>query len=381
MWAASEAQVLGRGGITLVSRATGIARQTIRSGIEELKAEADRSERGQDEPRVRRVGGGRKRLTHHDKTLLDDLMKLVDPATRGDPVSPLRWTSKSTRKLAEELASKGHFIGSDTVGELLRGAGYSLQSNSKTTEGKSQHPDRNAQFEFISAKTQAFQRLAQPVISVDTKKKELIGDFKNGGKEWQPAGSPEKVRVHDFIDPALGKVAPYGVYDITANEGWVSVGTDHDTPAFAVETIRRWWLKMGSKSYRKARSLLVCADGGGSNSSRARLWKTKLQELANETRLRISVCHFPPGTSKWNKIEHRMFCHITENWRGRPLRDHAVVVSLIANTTTRQGLRIRAAMDKSRYETGIKITDAELDTVNLSRDPFHGEWNYTISPA
>ena len=311
--------------------------------------------------------------------MVKELERLVDPATRGDPMSPLRWTSKSTAKLAEELHHRGFAISARTVGRLLQEQDYSLQSNRKTREGTS-HPDRDAQFQHISQQTQAFQQRGAPVVSVDTKKKELVGDFKNGGREWQPKGTPESVRVHDFPDKELGKAIPYGVYDVTSNQGWVSVGTDHDTAEFAMETIRRWWLQMGSKSYPGARELLILADGGGSNGSRTKLWKVALQKLADETGIAISVCHFPPGTSKWNKIEHRMFCHITENWRGKPLVSHEVIVNLIGNTTTQKGLRIRAELDRQTYPTGIQIADADLAELMIEKSEFHGEWNYRISP-
>jgi Rhodopirellula transposase DDE domain len=305
---------------------------------------------------------------------------LVDPATRGDPMSPLRWTCKSTTRLAEELTRQGHPVSPSTVGRLLRAAGYSLQSNRKTKEGGG-HPDRDAQFEHINATVKAFQRRGQPVISVDTKKKELVGEFKNGGREWQPSGQPEEVLVHDFMDKELGKAIPYGVYDVTGNQGWVSVGIDHDTARFATEAIHRWWKKMGSRRYRGADRLLITADGGGSNGSRCRLWKVALQELAVKLGMTLHVCHFPPGTSKWNKIEHRMFCHITQNWRGRPLVSHEVIISLISNTATDQGLAIQAELDRGSYPTGIKVTDEQLAAVNMTPDAFHGEWNYSIQPG
>jgi hypothetical protein len=305
------------------------------------------------------------------------LESLVDPATLGDPQSPLRWTCKSTTRLAEELTRQGHPVSPSTVGRLLRAAGYSLQSNRKTKEGGS-HPDRDAQFEHINATVKAFQRRGQPVISVDAKKKELVGGFKNGGREWRPSGEPEEVRVHDFMDKELGKAIPYGVYDVTGNLGWVSVGVDHDTARFAAEAIRRWWSKMGAGRYRGADRLLITADGGGSNGSRCRLWKVALQDLAAELGMAIQVCHFPPGTSKWNKIEHRMFCHITQNWRGRPLVSHEVIVNLIANTATDGGLRIQAGLDRGSYPIGIKVSDDELAAVNITADGWHGEWNYSI---
>jgi len=329
--------------------------------------------------RIRKEGGGRKRLTETDPGLAQALDRLIEPATRGDPMSPLRWTCKSTMNLAQALTRHGHPIGAWTVGAMLKEAGYSLQSNRKTKEGTS-HPDRNAQFEYINGTVERFQQRGQPVISVDTKKKELVGDFKNGGREWRPVGHPEPVRVHDFVDRELGKAIPYGVYDLAANQGWVSVGMDHDTPAFAVQSVRRWWEEMGRLVYPQASELLITADGGGSNGSRARLWKTELQRLADETGLRITVCHFPPGTSKWNQIEHRMFCHIAQDWRGRPLVSHEVIVRLIGSTTTRAGLTIRADLDPGTYPTGVKIPDAALAAVQLEPADFHGDWNYTIAP-
>jgi DDE family transposase len=318
-------------------------------------------------------------VTEQDTSLLRDVEALVDPLTRGDPQSPLRWTCKSTRRLATELQGLGHAVSARTVARLLRGMHYSLQANRKTKEG-STHPDRNAQFEYINERTKAFQARGQPVISVDTKKKELVGDVKNGGREWQPRGEPAYVRVYDFPDKKLGTALPYGVYDVTTNTGWVRVGMDHDTAEFAGATLQQWWRQMGVSPYPEATELLIIADGGGSNGVRIRLWKTELQRLADETGLRIAVCHLPPGTSKWNKIEHRMFAYITQNWRGRPLVSHEVVVNLIGNTTTQTGLHIRAALDPNRYETGKKITDEVLAEVHIERDRFHGEWNYTIIP-
>jgi hypothetical protein len=329
---------------------------------------------------LRRKGAGRKKRTEADPDLLHALEGLVEPTTRGDPESALRWTCKSTMLLADELTRMHHPISPRTVGRLLNELGYSLQSNRKTLEGAS-HPDRNAQFEFINASVERFQQRGQPVISVDTKKKELVGQFKNGGREWQPKGEPEEVKVHDFLDPGLGKAIPYGVYDLSENEGWVSVGIDHDTARFATEAIYRWWKKMGSKCYRDARELLITADGGGSNGSRCRLWKVALQELAIKLAMPIHVRHFPPGTSKWNKIEHRMFSHITRNWRGRPLVSHEVIIELIANTTTKAGLKIRAALDDGHYPTGVSVSDAEWAALNLKRANFHGEWNYTLLPT
>jgi hypothetical protein len=377
LWAAAEALALGRGGVTAVAAATGMRRPTIRAGIRELRASPPAAP--VPEQRVRAPGGGRKALTARDPTRVRDLEALVEPVTRGDPMSPLRWTCKSTRQLAAELRRHGHRLSHQKVAELLHALGYRLQGNRKTREGAS-HPDRDAQWAHINAQTEAFQRRGQPVISVDTKKKELVGDFKNGGREWQPAGQPELVRAYDFVDRALGKAIPYGVYDVAANQGWVSVGTDPDTPAFAVESVRRWWGQMGRPTYPAATELLITADGGGSNGSRARLWKTELQRLADATGLRITVCHFPPGTSTWNKIEHRLFCHITQNWRGRPLVSHEVIVQLIGGTTTRTGLTGRAALDPNAYPTGIKVADAELAAVRLEPAAFHGEWNYAIAP-
>ncbi len=372
--AAAEAQALGHGGITAVAQATGISRRTIGLGLKEL-AESE-AHMGQ---RVRRPGGGRKRTVVKDPTLLVDLERLIEPVSRGDPESSLRWTCKSVRKLADALNDQGHQVSHELVAKLLKEMGYSLQANRKTREGNN-HPDRNAQFEHIHTEVQAFQSTGQPVISVDTKKKELVGDFKNGGRELCPQGTPEEVRVHDFVIPELGKVAPYGVYDVTHNEGWVNVGIDHDTAAFAVASIRRWWQQMGQSRYPDAQRLLITADGGGSNGSRVRQWKLELQKLVDETGLEISVCHLPPGTSKWNKIEHRLFSFISQNWRGKPLISHAVIVNLIAATTTKTGLKVECALDTREYPTGIVVTDAELAQVNLKRHDFHGEWNYTISP-
>jgi hypothetical protein len=379
-WAACEARALGRGGISLVSTATGLSRPTIRRGLAELNTGPSASEEdAREHARIRRTGGGRPRLTVGDRSLLEDLKRLVDPATRGDPVSPLLWTCKSTRHLAQALGMMGHEVSHQTVARLLTESGYNLQANRKTEEGKD-HPDRDAQFEHINRKVRSFQRRGQPVISVDTKKKELVGNYKNPGQEWEPKGRPRRVNSKDFPNKELGKVSPYGVYDLTADEGWVNVGITHDTAAFAVESIRRWWSRMGRLVYPGAKELLVTADSGGSNARRSRLWKVSLQGLADELGLKISVCHFPPGTSKWNKIEHRMFCHITENWRGRPLVSQAVVVNLIGSTRTRSGLRIQAELDTNVYETGVKVTNKELEAVRLRKDKFHGEWNYTILP-
>ena len=377
-WAASEAQTYGRGGVSAVSDATGMSRNTIRKGLIELTARK-KHPRAPVSTRIRREGGGRKRLTETDPGLARALDRLIEPTTRGDPMSPLRWTCKSTMNLAQGLTRQGHPIGAWTVGAMLKQAGYSLQSNRKTKEGAS-HPDRNAQFEYINSSVERFQQRGEPVISVDTKKKELVGPFKNGGREWQPKGKPEEVVIHDFVDEQLGKVIPYGVFDLSLNEGWVSVGIDHDTAQFAVQAIVRWWQKMGAKRYPRARELLITADGGGSNGSRCRLWKVALQDLATRLGVPVHVRHFPPGTSKWNKIEHRMFSHITENWRARPLVSHEVIINLIANTKTRSGLRIRAELDLAQYPTGIKVTDTELKALNLKQAEFHGDWNYAILP-
>lgn len=377
-WAASEASTLGWGGVTAVAEATGLAWNTIKAGMRELDHRAAHPDEPVDD-RLRCVGAGRKRLTETDPQLLAALEELVDPATRGHPESPLRWTCKSTAILAKELTRQNHPVTDRTVATMLKGAGYSLQANRKTREGN-QHPDRNAQFEHINEQVVTFHRQRQPVISVDTKKKELVGDFRNVGREWQPKGLPENVRVHDFLDKKLGKAIPYGVYDLASNEGWVSVGITCDTARFAVASIRRWWTEMGAMRFPRARKLMITADGGGSNSSRNRLWKVALQDLANDLGLPLHVCHFPPGTSKWNKIEHRMFCFITKNWRGRPLTSHQTIVELISNTTTDAGLIVRAALDENEYETGIKISDEELSRVKLKRSEFHGEWNYTIRP-
>jgi len=365
---------LGRGGISAVSKTTGVSRQVIRQGLREL-------EQSPTHPpgRIRRPGGGRKSARQKDPTLVADLEKLVEPATRGDPESWLRWTSKSVRKLAEELERMGHEVSYPVVAELLHEIGYSLQANRKTKEGDS-HPDRNAQFEHINARVQQYMGLRQPVISVDTKKKELVGDFRNSGQDWRPRGKPEKVRVHDFLIPELGRAAPCGIYDLAQNTGWVSVGIDHDTASFAVATIRRWWHAMGKEKYPQAKRLMITADGGGSNGSRLRLWKRELQMLADETGLAIAVSHFPPGTSKWNKIEHRLFSFISKNWRGKPLTSLQVIVSLIAGTTTRKGLKVHAGIDDRSYPAGIKVPDQQMDLINLRHDKFHGEWNYEILP-
>jgi hypothetical protein len=375
-WAGAEALELARGGVTTVAAATGLARNTIAVGIREVQSQLAGTAAGQ---RIRRVGGGRKCLYENDPGLLGALDSLIDPMTRGDPMSPLRWTCKSTRRLAEVLCQQGHSICARTVAGLLIEMGYSLQANRKTREG-GKHCDRNAQFEHINGQVQRLQKRGQPVVSVDTKKKELIGDFKNPGQEWHPEGQPEEVRVYDFKDPENGKAIPYGVYDMTNNQGWVSVGINHDTAQFAARSIARWWQHMGQQRFPRARQLLITADGGGSNSCRSRLWKVALQELADDMELKLLVCHFPPGTSKWNKIEHRLFNHITRNWRGRPLVNAQVIVDLIASTTTTTGLIVKAALDTNHYQTGIKVSDAELAKVRLTKAEFHGEWNYNISP-
>jgi hypothetical protein len=388
LWAGAEARSLGRGGVSVVAKVAGLSRTTVYAGLAEIEAAAKGKSRRKatTQPqaavgpkRIRAPGGGRKRLVDLDASLLADLDALVEPTSRGDPMSPLRWTCKSTTRLAAELARSGHRVSQRTVCDLLAQLNYSLQSVRKTREG-GQHADRDAQFQYIATMVTKFQRQRQPVISVDTKKKELIGDFKNAGREWHPQGQPEQVRVHDFIDDELGKVAPYGVYDLTANVGWVSVGIDHDTAEFAVQSIRRWWLEMGQPMYARAKRLLITADCGGSNGYRVRLWRLQLQRLANEFGLEVQVCHFPPGTSKWNKIEHRMFCHITNNWRGRPLLSRQVVVNLIGSVTTDEGLRVKAALDENTYENGIKVSDTDLAAINLKRDEFHGEWNYRVKP-
>jgi Rhodopirellula transposase DDE domain len=373
--AAAEAEAMGFGGVMAVARASGLSRGTVIRGMAELKTAPKRSS-GQ---RVRRKGAGRKRTVDRDATLQPDLESLVEPVTRGDPESPLRWTCKSVRQLAAQLNRMGHTTSHRMVAEILHGMDYSLQANRKTLEGAS-HPDRDAQFRHISDKIREFQTHRQPVISVDTKKKELVGDFKNNGRELRPKGDPEKVRVHDFVIPELGRAAPYGVYDVTQNTGWVSVGVDHDTAAFAAQSIRRWWESMGAAVYPRAGKLLITADSGGSNGARVRLWKLELQKLADETGLEISVCHLPPGTSKWNKIEHRLFSFISQNWRGKPLVSHQVIVNLIAATTTKTGLRVRAEIDPGKYPKGVKVSNKEVAEIRLERDKFHGEWNYTILP-
>ena len=371
---ALEAQALGRGGVSLMARITGLARSTIYHGLSDIRDKVTTAP-----GRIRKAGSGRKRKASEDPTLWVDLESLVEPVTRGDPVQPLLWTCRSLRNLVNELAQKGHEVCPMVVGDLLRGMGYSLQANSKTREG-GKHIDRDAQFQYINTQAKAFLTAGEPVISVDTKKKELVGNFKNNGREWRPKGTPEAVNVHDFIDPKLSRAIPYGVYDINNNVGWVSVGTDHDTACFAVNAIRRWWRMMGKKRHPKTKRLMITADGGGSNGHRVRLWKVELQKLADELKLPITVCHLPPGTSKWNKIEHRLFSFITINWRGKPLRSYRTIVQLIAATTTEAGLKVRAELDENKYPKGIKVSNAQLATVNLSRHSFHGDWNYTIAP-
>jgi hypothetical protein len=377
LYLGSEARSLGHGGVEAVARAAGVSRQMVAAGAAEL--EAGREPLG----RARRPGGGRKKLADTDPGLRPALLALVDPAARGDPESPLRWTTLATRNLAGELTRQGHRVGPDTVAKLLKDEGFSLQGNAKTAEG-ARHPDRDAQFRYINDRARDHLAAGQPVISVDAKKKQNVGSFRNGGREWRPAGDPEQVNVYDFIDKEKGKVTPYGVYDVGANTGWVSVGTDHDTAAFAVQTIRTWWQKAGQPAYPDAARLLICADGGGSNGYRTRLWKTELAALAAETGLQITVCHFPPGTSKWNKIEHRLFSQISMNWRGRPLTSHEVIVQTIAATTTRTGLTVAAELDTSAYPKGIKISDRQIKDLEqraLRRHQFHGEWNYDLIPA
>jgi transposase len=376
LYLGSEARSLGHGGIAAVARAAGVSRQTVVSGVDELEAGGEPLEG------TRRPGGGRKRLTETDPGLRSALLSLVEPDSRGDPCSPLRWTTKSTRHLAGELTELGHPVSADTVAALLKQEGFSLQGNAKTIEGR-QHPDRDGQFGHIHGQVRNHLASGDPVISVDTKKKELVGEFKNGGREWRRHGDPERVNVHDFVDKQRGKAIPYGVYDVATNRGWVNVGTDHDTAEFAVATIRNWWHQAGSASYPDARRLLITADGGGSNGYRTRLWKVELAKLAADTGLEISVCHLPPGTSKWNKIEHRLFSHISMNWRGRPLTSHEVIVETIAATTTRTGLTVTAELDTSSYAKGIKIPDRDMKDLErrvLRRHEFHGEWNYTFIP-
>jgi transposase len=373
-FAAAEALASGHGSVTLVSKVTGIARSTINRGIDEIK---ERRSAGED--RVRQPGGGRKPKTEQDPTLLEDLKKLLEASTRGDPMSPLLWTSKSLEKLSAALKDMSHDVCPNVVAKLLRKLGYSLQSNRKTREGRN-HPDRDAQFQYLHARMKEHLGEGSPVISVDTKKKEPVGDFKNGGQELRPKASPQEVRIHDFVDPELGRAVPYGVYDIANNTGWVSVGVNHDTAAFAVNTIRRWWQTMGKARYPNARRLMITADGGGSNGARVRLWKIELQKFVDEIAVPVTVCHLPPGTSKWNRIEHRLFAFITKNWRGKPLVSLQAIVQLIGATSTKAGLKVRAELDTNTYPAGIKVTDAELAAIAIERHSFHGEWNYSLKP-
>ena len=376
-WAAAEARDAGWGGVTLVARATGLSRPTITAGLSELQLPV--AQRAAAAQRIRRPGGGRHAVTATDPALLTALLALIEPATRGDPESPLRWTCKSTAKLAEELTQHDHPVSDRTVAMLLKDAGYSLQANRKTREGTG-HPDRNAQFAYLNACVGRAHHQRQPAISVDTKKKELVGNFKNGGREWRPQGQPTEVRVHDFLDKTLGKAIPYGVYDLLNNQGWVSVGIDHDTAEFAVHSIRLWWARMGRHRFPRARTLLITADAGGSNGPRSRLWKRSLQLLADDLGLTLSVCHFPPGTSKWNKIEHRLFSFISQNWRGKPLVTHQAIVNLIAATTTRTGLTVKAALDTHQYATAVQVSDEDFARLHVTPHTFHGDWNYTITP-
>jgi hypothetical protein len=371
---AVEARTLGRGGITRVARASGVSRPTIRKAMRELDGPST------DPSRVRKVGGGRKPTSERDPEVIPALEALVDPGTRGDPMSPLRWTCKSTRQLAQALTDQGHPVSQNVVANLLHDLGFSLQAPAKRLEG-TQHPDRDGQFSYLNQQVKAFLAQGSPVVSVDAKKKELVGPFKNGGREWQPKGEPESVRVHDFLDRELGKAIPYGIYDVGQNTGWVTVGTDHDTASFAVATLRRWWAAVGSHLYPAAKRLLISADSGGSNGYRVRLWKAELQRFADATGIEVTVCHLPPGTSKWNKIEHRLFSYITMNWRGRPLISHEIILELIGATTTRTGLQVHAELDRGEYPTQVKVSDEELGAVHLTPHQFHGEWNYTIAPT
>ena len=373
-FAAAEAMAFGRGGLQLLCEITGVARSNILTGIKEIKAGEHAGE-----GRIRKPGAGRKAKTDSDPTLLEDLKKLVEPETSGDPMKPLLWTTKSLRKLSKALKDLKHDVSPSLVGKLLRGLGYSLQGNKKSCE-KADHPDRDEQFENINTQIKKHLTNGDPVISVDTKKKELVGNFKNNGQEWHQKGAPDEVNVHDFADKQLGRASPYGVYDIGDNKGWVSVGQSCDTAAFAVNAIRCWWCKMGRPQYAGAKSLMITADCGGSNGYRLRLWKVELQKLADELGFPITVCHLPPGTSKWNRIEHRLFSFISKNWRGKPLRTYRTIVELISATTTEAGLRVRAELDENQYPKGIKVTDAELAAINLEKHTFHGEWNYTIAP-
>jgi hypothetical protein len=375
LWCANEAMAIGFGGVSLVARATGVSRTTITEGTKEISGRKDLPNAG-----VRRKGGGRKLKIERDENLKQDVEKLVESQTRGDPESPLKWSSKSTRKIADELNATNQRASHSLVGRILSGLGYSLQANRKTDEGAKQNPDRDAQFQFINEKTKALQKKQCPVLSVDTKKKENIGHFKNNGTEYHKKGEPENVNVYDFIDPTKGKVSPYGVYDLTKNQGWVSVGISADTAAFAVNSIRAWWQAMGKQEYAAAKEIFITADCGGSNGYRVRLWKTQLQTLATELNMTIHVSHFPPGTSKWNKIEHKLFSFISKNWRGKPLIDRATVVNLIGSTRTKTGLTVKARLDENQYEKGVKVSDEELSAVKLEKEDFHGEWNYKIHP-
>lgn len=379
IWAAVEARSMGWGGVSWVAEATGMSRATIHAGVQELESLIQTPNEVLPPMQIRSIGGGRKRIEQTNEGILEDLESLLEPVTRGDPESPLRWTTKSTSKLTCELKLRGHTVSARTVYTLLKELGYSLQSHRKTREGKN-HPDRDAQFQHIATSVEQQQKAGQPVISVDAKKRELIGEFYNAGQEWRPKHNPRQVNTHDFVDPELGKVIPYGVYDLSSNQGWVSVGIDHNTAEFAVETIRRWWYQMGKPLYPEATHLLLTADCGGSNDYRSRLWKAELQILASELGLVLEVCHFPPGTSKWNKIEHRMFSQISQNWQGQPLTSRQVVVNLIGHTTTQTGLKLRAELDDASYPKGIKITDEEFNAIAIERHEFHGEWNYQIQP-
>ncbi|EQD51044.1 Rhodopirellula transposase family protein [mine drainage metagenome] len=379
LWAAAEAMAMGHGGIVAVARITGVSQRAIQAGLKELEAQ-EFPDPDSKTDRIRRPGGGPKALTEKYPGLIKALESLVEPGTRGDPMSPLRWTTKSLRSLASELGTKGYKISHVTVGDLLKELGYSLQANEKTLQGKEDHPDRDAQFEFINSQAEKAMEEGNPVISVDAKKKELVGLYKNAGQTWEPKGEAVEVNDHDFPDKELGRVTPYGVYDVQKNEGWVNVGTDHDTASFAVESIRRWWTMMGRESYPHATELVITADGGGSNASRSRLFKVEIQNLANELGLPVRISHFPPGTSKWNKIEHRLFSHISMNWKGHPLTSHEVIVNLIANTRTRKGLTVKAGLDKTLYPLGVKVPDEQMNALNIQKNTFHGEWNYTVSP-
>jgi hypothetical protein len=379
--ASEDAKMLGRGGVSFIAKASGLSRTTIYAGGKDVVHTAGENQvKSLAKGRIRRDGGGRKSAKDKDKTLVADLNRLLDPVTRGDPMSPLLWSCKSTTKLAAELKTQGHNVSQSTVWRLLDELHYSMQSNRKTREGTS-HVDRNAQFEFINESAKRFMRIGLPVISVDTKKKELVGNYKNAGQEWEPRGQPQEVNMHDFPDKKLGKVSPYGIYDVGRNEGWMSVGLTHDTAEFAVASIKQWWLQMGKVAYPNARELLITADGGGSNGSRVKLWKIALAKLAEELNIILTVRHLPPGTSKWNKIEHRMFCHVTANWRARPLLDYVTIIALINSVSTKQGLNIRAAIDPTMYEIGKIISDAQLAAINIERCVFHGDWNYSILPT